>query len=280
MEIVSLILALTRFKQYENSTIGVISLVGTDQAVYIDSMLRRRMTVSEYQKRRVLCGNAAQFQGDERDVILLSMVNSPAKNGKPLHLRSSDDVQKVFNVAASRARDQFWVIYSLEPERDLKTNDLRLKLIQHANNPDGLRSKKIEKSERKLNSELERKVYEELTKAKYSTTIGCEVGEFVLDLVVIGEKGNRVAIQCDGDREITREGLEASLHRQMTLERLGWNFVRVRGSEFLRHPADALKKIQQRLKTFEIQPIGFLSTDQKKQEAQKEAQSKNCASRS
>ena len=274
LEIVSLILALTRFKQYDNSTIGVISLVGTDQAVYIDSMLRRRMTVSEYQKRRVLCGNAAQFQGDERDVILLSMVNSPAKNGKPLHLRSSDDVQKVFNVAASRARDQFWVIYSLEPERDLKTNDLRLKLIQHANNPDGLRSKKIEKSERKLNSELERQVYEDLTKAKYSTTIGCEVGEFVLDIVVIGEKGNRVAIQCDGDREITREQLEASLHRQMTLERLGWNFIRVRGSEFLRHPADALKKMQQRLKKFEIQPIGFFSTDPKKQEAQKEAQSK------
>lgn len=274
LEIVSLILALTRFKQYDSSTIGVISLVGTDQAVYIDSMLRRRMTVSEYQKRRVLCGNAAQFQGDERDVILLSMVNSPAKNGKPLHLRSSGDVQKVFNVAASRARDQFWVIYSLEPERDLKTNDLRLKLIQHANNPDGLRSKKIEKSERKLNSELERQVYEDLTKAKYSTTIGCEVGEFVLDIVVIGEKGNRVAIQCDGDREITREELEASLHRQMTLERLGWNFIRVRGSEFLRHPADALKKMQQRLKRFEIQPIGFFSTDPKKQEAQKEAQSK------
>jgi hypothetical protein len=60
----------------------------------------------------------------------------------------------------------------------------------------------------------------------------------------------------------------------MTLERLGWNFIRVRGSEFLRHPTDALKKIQQRLKKFEIQPLGFFSTDPKKQEAQKEAQSK------
>ena len=244
--------------------LGLSPLVGTEQAVYIDSLLRRRMTVSEYQKRRVLCGNAAQFQGDERDIIFLSMVNSPSKIKKALHLRASDEAQKVFNVAASRAREiSFGWSILWEPGRDLKTNDLRLKLIQHANNPDGLRSKTIEKSERKLNSELERQVYEDLKKAKYSTTIGCEIGEFVLDLVVIGEKGNRVAIQCDGDREITREQLEASLHRQMTLERLGWNFIRVRGSEYLRHPADALKKIQLRLKKFDIQSLGFFSTDPK-----------------
>ncbi len=57
---------------------GVISMVGTDQAVVIDTILRKRLTVSEYKKRRILCGNASQFQGDERDIILLSMVDSPA----------------------------------------------------------------------------------------------------------------------------------------------------------------------------------------------------------
>jgi very-short-patch-repair endonuclease len=274
VEVVSLVLAMTRFKEYENSTIGVISLVGTDQAVYIDSMLRRRLTVSEYQRRRLLCGNAAQFQGDERDIILLSMVNSPARGGRALHLRSRDDVRKVFNVAASRARDQFWVVHSLDPSRDLKPNDLRLKLIEYANNPDGLRPKPVEKSEHKLNSELERQLCEHLLKAKYNVVTGVPVGEFILDLVVIGEKGNRVAFQCDGDREITREALEASLYRQMTLERLGWSFIRVRGSEFLRHPDETMKKIQRRLKTFAIEPLGLLSADPKKQEEQREAQGK------
>jgi hypothetical protein len=67
-----------------------------------------------------------------------------------------------------------------------------------------------------------------------------------------------VAIQCDGDREITREALEAGLHKQMTLERLGWRFIRVRGSEYLRHPEETMKKIQKRLKKFEIQPMGIL----------------------
>jgi len=272
LEIVSLVIALTRLKEYEKSTIGVISMVGTDQALYIDSMLRRRLTVSEYQRRRILCGNASQFQGDERDIIFLSMVNSPSPNGKPLHLRVRDDAQKVFNVAASRARDQLWVVHSLDPSRDLKTNDLRLKLIEHATNPEGLRAKEMKKVPYKLNSELERQVHQHLVEAQYNVTVGCQVGEFTLDIVVMGENGNRVAMQCDGDREITREALETSLYRQMTLERLGWRFIRVRGSEMLRHPVEAMKKIERRLKRFEIQPLGLLSGDPKKQEQHSEAQ--------
>ena len=274
LEIVSLVLALTRFKEYDNSTIGVISMVGTDQALYIDSMLRRRMSVSEYKKRRILCGNAAQFQGDERDIIFISMVNSPSADGKPLHLRATDDAKKVVNVAASRARDQLWVVHSLEPGRDLKANDLRLKLIQHVSHLDGLRAKETDQAPRKLNSELEREVYEHLVDANYSVMVGCQVGEFVLDLVVVGQKGNRVAIQCDGDRPMTREALEASLYRQMTLERLGWRFIRIRGSEFLRHPREAISKIARCLKRFEIKPIGLFSGDPKKQEQQKEAHGK------
>ena len=274
LEIVSLILALTRFKQYDNSSIGVISMVGTEQALYIDSLLRRRMTVSEYKKRRILCGNAAQFQGDERDVIFISMVNSPTRDGKPLHLRVTDDAKKVVNVAASRARDQLWVVHSLDPGRDLKANDLRLKLIQHANSLNGGRPKEDEKTTRRFNSELGRQVYERLMDANYSVMVGCPVGEFTLDLVVMGQQGTRVAIQCDGDQEITREGVEISLYRQMTLERLGWRFIRIRGSEFLRQPVEAMKKIERRLKRLGIQPIGLFSSDPKSQEQQKEAQGK------
>jgi hypothetical protein len=83
------------------------------------------------------------------------------------------------------------------------------------------------------------------------------VGEFTIDLVVVGKRGNRVAIQCDGDRAITPEALEAGLHKQMTLERLGWRFIRVRGSEYLRHPRETMRKIEKRLKKFEIQPGGL-----------------------
>ena len=133
---------------------------------------------------------------------------------------------------------------------------IRLKMITHAENPAGLRPKNIEVAERKLNSELEKQVHQGLVEAKYETIIGCPVGEFTIDLVVVGKRGNRVAIQCDGDRDITPEELEAGLNKQMTLERLGWRFIRVRGSEYLRHPHETMRKIQKRLKKFEIEPMG------------------------
>ena len=58
--------------------------------------------------------------------------------------RQREDAVKVFNVAASRARDQLWVVHSMRPERDLKHGDLRLKLINHAMDPTGLRKKVID----------------------------------------------------------------------------------------------------------------------------------------
>ena len=274
LEIVSLILALTRFSEYDNCSIGVISMVGTEQAIYIDSMLRRRMTVTEYKKRRILCGNASQFQGDERDIIFISMVNSPSKEGKALHLRVREDAKKVFNVAASRARDQMWVVHSLEPERDLKHNDLRLKLIRHVSAEEPSEKKKTPEKKYHLNSDLERTVLEHLKSESFHCETGVPVGEFKVDLVVVGKRGNRVAIQCDGDREINSEELELSLHRQMTLERLGWKFIRIRGSEYLRDPKKTLSKIKRRLKSFDIQPLGLLSSDPKKASAKEESKSK------
>ncbi len=43
--------------------------------------------------------------------------------------------KKRFNVAASRARDQMWVVHSMDPETDLKPGDIRRKLIEHAKDP-------------------------------------------------------------------------------------------------------------------------------------------------
>jgi superfamily I DNA and/or RNA helicase len=204
LEIASLILSMCRLPEYEDLTIGVISMVGTDQAVVIDNILRRRLTVSEYKKRRVLCGNASQFQGDERDVIFLSMVDSPA--GRPLHLRQRDEAKKVFNVASSRACNQLWVVHSLKPDRDLKIGDLRYRLLKHAQDPTGLRKKTIVKEE-VFKSDLQQSVYKELQSLKYRLLLNFEVGLRTIDIVAQGEERQRLAIQCDGECIKTEEDL-------------------------------------------------------------------------
>ncbi len=251
LEVASLVSAICKLEEYEECTIGVISMVGTAQALYIDSALRKRLSVAEYQRRKILCGNASQFQGDERDVIFLSMVDSPTDS--PLHLRQRDDARKVFNVAASRARDQLWVVHSLEPGRDLKPGDLRLRLIAHAGDPSVLRPRPSRELG-KFRSELEKEVFLELSRARYRTIQHHAVGETTIDLVVEGARGRRMAIQCDGDRVETLESIEEEMEHQQTLRRLGWDFVRVRGSEFFHDRARALRRLFGRLAEREILP--------------------------
>ena len=77
-----------------------------------------------------------------------------------------------------------------------------------------------------------------------------------IDLVVEGGGGKRVAIQCDGDRHQAMEDLPEVMERQLTLERLGWTFIRIRASEFIRDPETGLKKLFARLKALAIDAIG------------------------
>ena len=107
----------------ERTSLGVISLLGDEQAYLIESMLRQRLPLEVFTRHRLLCGNAAQFQGDERDVVFLSMVDGPPHDGK-LSFRDAgpkDLYKKRYNVAVSRARNQLWVVHSLDPDGHLRT---------------------------------------------------------------------------------------------------------------------------------------------------------------
>ncbi len=103
----------TEFQLHEKKrtlgkTFGVITMVGDKQAEIVDNMLRAQLEPAVYEQRRILCGNPAQFQGDERDVIFLTLVDSKEDSLGPMVLRQdgADGMwKKRFNVAASRAKD-------------------------------------------------------------------------------------------------------------------------------------------------------------------------------
>lgn len=82
-----------------------------------------------------------------------------------------------------------------------------------------------------------------------------KIGTFRIDLVVEGD-GKRLAIECDGDRHQPLERLSEDMDRQSVLERMGWIFTRIRGSEFLRNPARAMKSIFEKLEALEIPSAG------------------------
>ncbi|WP_338825948.1 AAA domain-containing protein [Neomoorella thermoacetica] len=250
--VASLLVAASRLPEYRGKTFGAISLVGEEQALEIDRLLRQYMTPDEHRRCQVLCGTSAQFQGDERDVIFLSMVDSPG-NG-PLALRQDDRFRQRFNVAASRARDQMWLVYSLDPQVDLKPGDLRRRLIEYVRDP-GAIMRVLEREEQRVQSEFEKEVMRRLVTRGYRVRAQWPVGYYRIDLVVEGN-GRRLAIECDGDRYHPLEKLEEDMARQAILERLGWRFVRIRGSRFFRNPEGAMQIVFDRLKQMDIPPEG------------------------
>ena len=230
------------------TSFGVVSLVGDEQALEIDSLLRKHLSPDLYERHHLLCGNAAQFQGDERDVIFISLVDT-AERG-PLSLRDQELFKQRFNVAASRARDQMWVVHSLNPQKDLKPDDLRRQLIEHAHDPSRL-MRALEGKENRAQSAFERDVMKRLTAAGYNVTSQWRIGAFQIDLVVEGNE-SRLAIECDGDRYRPLEKLQEDMDRQSILERMGWIFTRVRATEFFRNPDRALKSVFDKLEDLEI----------------------------
>lgn len=254
--IAALIVAAIEQPEYSGKSFGVISLVGNEQAGEVERLLRTRLDAVEYEQRRVLCGNPAQFQGDERDAIFLSMVDSKAEGEGPLGKRGdgADGLwKKRYNVAASRAKDQLWVVYSLDHQTQLKPGDLRRRLIEHAIDPSAL-MRLLAAGIAKTESPFEAEVYQRLVAEGYQVTPQWPVGAYRIDLVVEGEEGKRLAIECDGHRWHYDKVAE-DLARQALLERLGWRFVRIGGIAFYRDKAKAMQPVFEKLGMLGITPV-------------------------
>lgn len=72
-------------------------------------------------------------------------------------------------------------------------------------------------------------------------------------VAVCGKK--RVAIECDGERWHSGEAkIREDMERQTILERLGWRFIRIRGSEYYRDAEQTMQRVMQELTDFEIMP--------------------------
>ena len=178
-------------------TIGVVTLLGTAQAKYINELVLREIDPKDISARQIACGDARTFQGEERDIILLSMVAGPDKDARAA---TGAETKKRFNVAASRARDRMYLVRSVT-EADLSVKDeLRLGLIRHFTSPYAQDVQRQRDLRQLCESGFEREVYDALVERGYVVTPQVRFGsQFRIDMVVEGEGDRRLAVECDGD---------------------------------------------------------------------------------
>ena len=209
----------------EHRSVGIISLIGDKQAKHIYELLLKEISAEEFARHKIICGNAATFQGQERDIMFLSMVECP----ETTTTKTSRTLEQRFNVALSRARDREYLVRSVTPE-DLKPNDLKFKVIEHFRNP--MEAGRIAMNDDVLDvceSTFEKEIGAELLKRGYRLRPQVPVAGYRLDFVVEGQGDQRLAIECDGDPYHGPDRWAADVKRQRALERLGWIFWRVWG---------------------------------------------------
>jgi len=241
---------LTKDPIYAGRSIGVVSLLGIDQAREIQEALIERIGEQAFLKHEIRCGDARTFQGSERDIIFISAVDD-STSGSPLTENKDDNVRRI-NVAVSRARDRLYFYHSFSRD-SLRPFDLRAKLLDHFRAP--LPSQGNAKGRELCESDFEREMYDSLVGFGYRVIPQVPVGGYRIDLVVEGGDGRRLAVECDGDRYHGPDRWMEDMRRQRNIERAGWKFWRCWGSSFARDQEGCLKDLVATLAGEGITPI-------------------------
>jgi very-short-patch-repair endonuclease len=242
-------------KTYANQTFGVITLQGSKQAKVLEMEIRKAIGDREFIKRKLICGHPYALQGDERDIIFLSLVVAP--NRKIMPLTKENDKQR-FNVAASRARNQMRLYHSVSLH-DLNPIDYRYRLLSYCQSPSRVQHT-ITNLEQLCESPFEKDVLRFLLAKRYRVTPQVKVGQYRIDFVIEGLR-DRIAVECDGEQWHGPERFEEDMARQQSLERAGWKFWRIRGRDFYANPQKAMASLLKRLDQLGIMPANHTTKE-------------------
>lgn len=268
--IVERIKSMVRNKKYSETieggenkalTYGIISLLGKEQSKLITKLISEQVPHDLIEKHEITCGDPYTFQGDERDIILLSMVKAPDSTGKimPLTINKKENKQRI-NVAMSRARNKMILFHSMLRTDLSNPSDLRKQILDWFYDYEGEKIKAgldIVREEIQLGraSEFEYAVAKHIVERGYEIIPQYEVAQYRIDLVVQG-KNAKLAIECDGDQYHNRiEKWDEDIERQQILERAGWTFWRVTGSAFYRYQEKSLTSLWEKLEEMKIYPL-------------------------
>jgi hypothetical protein len=151
--------------RYTGKSMGVICLQGHAQSQLIEQMLLEAVGPAPFEERQLICGDPYSFQGDERDVIFLSMVAAVDGDRRMAPLVRESFRQR-FNVAVSRAKDQLWLFHSVN-EDDLHPDCMRRRLLEYCYRP---ATQLLAQDLSVCESEFERAVAKELIHNRCRTT--------------------------------------------------------------------------------------------------------------
>ena len=187
------------------------------------------------EKHQIEIGTAHTFQGDERDIILISWAY--ANNSFP---QSLIFLQKpnLFNVAITRARYQMINFISKDP-RELPEGILRSYLGFVQEYEDRFRLSKSDDFDENIYKNIfEKEVADALRELGHEVTCGVDIAGLSVDLLV----DNKFVIECDVVEDKTPFKV-SNMKKQAIIERSGLKVSRISKREWLYSPKACIDRV-------------------------------------
>ncbi len=217
-------------------SIGIISPF-RGQVDLIQKALCQVLTETTIRKHQIEVGTAHTFQGDERDVMILSF--AVADNS---FVQSLTFLQKpnLFNVAITRARKKLICFISRNP-KTLPQGLLRDYIEYIQQYIDAAKEDEFRKNTYK--NEFERNVAEAFIMEGFSVKSGFEAAGVLPDLLVQDEFGRGIILEIDGVEDKKPARIK-DIKKQTILERAGYQVERISFREWHHSPAACINRIK------------------------------------
>ncbi len=183
--------------------------------------------LSDYmiKKHKIEIGTAHTFQGDERDIILMSWAF--ANNSYP---QSITFLQKpnLFNVAITRAKNKCinFVSHDLETMPDGHFRHYVSYLNQYKDRKESLANNEIDENIYK--NPLEREIAEDIRTLGHTVNAGVDIAGLSADLVI----DNKFIVEVDGVEDSQKLHHMSNMRKQAILERCGFKVKRITSREW------------------------------------------------
>jgi very-short-patch-repair endonuclease len=285
-----------RLKDEELSklSIGIVALNG-EQMQLIENLLddeRRknpfldRFFDDHRTKEPIFIKNLETVQGDQRDVIILSIGYGPTEQGAntmsmnfgPLN---KDGGERRLNVAITRAAREMLVFTSFDPSMiDLSRTsstaikDLKAYIDYARRGPAAIvEEARYNPGRDTFDSDFERSVANKLRKKGWKVRTQVGVSKFRIDLGVVNPDAPGVflaGIECDGaSYHSSPTARDRDRVRQVILEGLGWKLLRIWSTDYFIDPVRIINEIDRQLNEF-LEDYRIAQTQDKAEQEEEE----------
>lgn len=189
------------------SSVGILSPF-RDQVENISKEITNNFTLTELKKHQVSINTPYGFQGDERDIMILSFVVDNSANAMSFRYLNKEEV---FNVAITRARKMQHIVHSIDTKA-LKSDYL---LRQYLESFEKTKLKTQTENKQDIKNEFALDVKKELEIRGFEIHIGFNIAGLNVDIVACKD-GHNYGIDLIGFPGMYEEAISMERYKMLT----------------------------------------------------------------